>query len=461
MLKNIHRGTKLDDACVILRALSQGEKWGLYKTFTDDTVLCVDDELAHRWVDDGLVSLDIFHKYTDEAPVVFSVSMKTKRLECLSDADSPDSIDDAISFAVSLKTSRKIVGDTVDLSDGIFYEQYSRILPTYEKAKNMDDDVILGKWLTGGVPISVKKLQELQSLMSWTSVPQIKKIITTYGIEDEDLETSYESNDIRRRECIPSGDFTLYGREELTKFFNDHIIDIIRRPDDYAVMGIDFPGSVIMYGPPGSGKTYAAEMLVEFLGWPSYYINSATIGSKYIHETSKKIADIFHKAMENSPSVIVIDEMESFLSTRSDTGDNIYHTEEVGEFLRLLQKAKEKRVLILAMTNMVDNIDDAVKRRGRFDHVIKVDMPSTAEIDALLQKLFRNMPIEKHIQTKKLAETLEGQSMADVSFFVREAGRRTVRARKQVIDQSVIDEVIHEIKEGSKSNKSIGFKTDK
>lgn len=460
MLENIIRGTKLGKGMTVLKKISYGENWCLCKTFANDTILCVKKELANKWIDIGLVPLDIFCKYAGNNDVLLSASMQGKRLESLICADSPDSVEDAISFAMSLKKSRMILGGSVDLSDGIFYEQYSCVLPTYEKKDSLSDDVIMGKWLTGGVPISVKKIQEIQSLMSWTSISQIKKIVTSYGIEDEEMEIDSAKGSNQER-TISTDDFVLYGRKELTDFFNDHIIDIIRYPDEYAVMGIDFPGSVIMYGPPGSGKTYAAEALVDFLGWPSSYINSATIGSKYIHETSKKIADIFHKAMDSAPSIIIIDEMESFLSSRSDVGDNIYHTEEVGEFLRLLQKAKEKRVLILAMTNMVDNIDEAVKRRGRFDHVIKVDMPSVDEIEALLVRLFKNMPIEKVIQTKELAKNLHGQSMADVSFLVKEAGRRTVKARKKFIDQTIIDEVIAEIKKEHESVKSIGFKVDK
>ena len=210
----------------------------------------------------------------------------------------------------------------------------------------------------------MKKLNDIQSLMSWTSIPQIKKIVTICGIEDEEPDFVLPDNPARKTSTVPDGDFILPGRKELMNFFNDHVIDIIRRADDadeYAVMEIDFPGSVIMYGPPGSGKTYAAESLAEFLGWATYYINSGTIGIKYIHETSKKISEIFNAAMKNSPAIIIIDEMETFLSGRSDTGDNIYHTEEVGEFLRLLQKAKDNRILVLATTNMPDIIDEAVK----------------------------------------------------------------------------------------------------
>lgn len=458
MRLNIGRGIKLGEKMVIAEKISGKDLWGIYRTFTNDFALCVDKNLADKWINADLISPDIFTKYNED--MLFSVSMQNKRLEYLPDAESPNSIEDAISFAVSLKKSRDILGDDVDLSESIFYEQYSRILPIYGNTHIVSDDVVLGKWLTGGVPISITKLQDLQTLMSWTSLPQIKKVVLAGGMEVEEFESIIAQNSVVDRRQISEDDFVLYGRKELTDFFNDHVVDIIRRPKEYAIMGIYFPGSIIMYGPPGSGKTYAADALIEFLGWPSFYINSGTIGSKYIHETSKKISDIFNKAMQNSPSIIIIDEMESFLSSRSE--DHIYHTEEVGEFLRLLQKAKDNQVLVIAMTNMVDSIDEAVKRRGRFDHVIKVDMPSKEEIQALLEKLFAKMPINRDVNIEKLAKALQGQSMADVTFLVKEAGRRTVKNRKKEIDQSIVDEVIVEIKKADGKEKSIGFKkTDK
>ncbi|WP_240700857.1 ATP-binding protein, partial [Vibrio sp. F13] len=79
-------------------------------------------------------------------------------------------------------------------------------------------------------------------------------------------------------------------------------------------MGIEGPSSFILYGPPGCGKTYAAEKLVNHLGWPVFKVDSASVASPYIHETSKKISEVFNEAMRCSPSVILIDEMESYTS---------------------------------------------------------------------------------------------------------------------------------------------------
>ena len=458
MLRDIKRGTRLDNEIVVMRKLNCGKDWGIYKSFTNVYIICAHQSIMDKWCHSDLVPFDIFKNIRNTEGLYYSVSMQGKRLEYLPDAQSPNSIEDALT--ISLKNSRSKLGEDVNLGNSIFYEQYSCLLPTYEEEKRVSDDIVLGKWLTGGVQISAKKIKEISELMSWTSVQRIRKVVDTLGIEVEEPCESSVSNEIALRHEISDDDFILFGRKELTEFFNDHVIDIIKHPDEYAVMDIHFPGSIIMYGPPGSGKTYAAEALVEYLGWPSYYINSSTIGSKYIHETSKKISEIFNQAIENAPSVIMIDEMESFLSSRSEDGEHVYHNEEVGEFLRLLQKAKEKKVLILAMTNMINNIDEAIKRRGRFDHVIRVDMPSEAEIYTLLKKLLNKLPMEKNIELGNMAKAMHGKSMADVSFLVKEAGRRTVKKREKKIKQDTINEIIDEINRVNDKSNHIGFKIE-
>lgn len=460
---SVYRGTKLSDGLIVQRAKSKGLGWTICQTFTKDEILLVLEPLLKRWMELHLVTREMFHPLeTDDAKGFFTVSIQGRRLEALADADAPDSLDDAQAFASALRETRRIVGADVPLGSGIYFEQYARLLPTVDKEDTdarMPDDVILGRWLTGGVPISVKKLEEVGHLMTWTSTERIKEIADASGIAVElpKQETVTEQAEAPKHE-LPAEPFKLYGRKKLTEFINDYIIDIIRNSEAYARMGIEFPGAVLLYGPPGSGKTYAAEKVAEYLGWPTFYVNSGTIGSTYIHETSKKISELFTAAMEKAPSVVLIDEMESFLSSRDYSGHNLHHTEEVDEFLRILQKAKEKHVLVLAMTNRLDDIDEAVKRKGRFDHVVEVGMPSKEEIAALLKQQLEDVPADPDIQVDALAKMLEGKSMADVAYLVKEAGRRTVKEKKDRISQDTLASVVKGI-DGGKPKRTIGFQT--
>ncbi len=184
--------------------------------------------------------------------------------------------------------------------------------------------------------------------------------------------------------------FSLPGQPELETFFTEQIIDIVQNQEEYQSMGIDFPSPFVLHGPPGCGKTYAVEALVEYLGWPCYDINSQSIGGIYIHETGMKISRTFETAIQKAPSVVVIDEMDSFLGHRQGAWD--YRIEEANEFLKQIQNAGQKRVLVIGMTNLIEMIDPAFLRKGRFDHVIQMGYPSPQSVRAALEKLLADKP---------------------------------------------------------------------
>ena len=200
------------------------------------------------------------------------------------------------------------------------------------------------------------------------------------------------------------------------------------------MMGIGFPSPVVLHGPPGCGKTYAVERLVEYLGWPCLQIDASSVASPYIHDTSKKIADVFEQAIEQAPSVIVIDEMDAFLADRQSGGEQ-HRVEEVAEFLRRIPQAQQHRVLILGMTNRIDIIDPAILRRGRFDHIVKVDYAREEEVQALLNTLLATLPKEGDLDVEGLARELANRPLSDVTYVVREAARLAARAGQLTLTQ--------------------------
>ena len=131
---------------------------------------------------------------------------------------------------------------------------------------------------------------------------------------------------------------------------------------------------------------------------------------------------MFDKAIDNAPSVLVIDEMEAFLSARElSQGSGQHHVEEVAEFLRRIPDAISKNVLVFAMTNLIDSIDPAILRRGRFDHIIEVKMPAKEEVESLLHHLFKNIPVcddvdYDKISSKQTAENPDGLSLKVVPY---------------------------------------------
>lgn len=468
MLPTLSKRYTVNADIQVSRRLESGSEWALYEVSQHQRMLLVAPSLQEYWNGFGLLPDGAFQQLTvDGINAGYLISAEAFRLESLEGALSPQNLGDAKIFALALKESRKLIGDGVSLHGAIYVEEYMRLLPVADGGEKETDDVLLGKWLTGGVPVSVEAYDEIKPILSWLTPSGFMQIAKAFGIEiqakEEDERFHKEkvaSTELASPE-MPTEAFVLYGRPELAEFFNDYIIDIVRNEEEYKRMGIGFPGAVLLYGPPGSGKTYAVDQLVKYLNWPIYTISSGTIGSPYIHETSKKIAQIFEEAEKNAPAVVVIDEMESFLSNREMSGTNLHHTEEVGEFLRLLQQAQENRVLVVAMTNLLDSIDPAVKRKGRFDHIIEVGVPSVEEIESLLTKLLEKLPKEDELSLHNIAEALEGGSMADVSYLVREAGRLAVKKKTMRVTQEIVDEILDKFDHKEENQHVIGFHVGK
>ena len=469
-------GFKLPDGAKARVALYEGADWQVYETQGGGRALVVYDELGARWQEAGLIddgTLDAF-QFGDHQLRAISCS-PSQTLLPISEAKSPDNKAEALSFALALKATRDIDSESA-LQDALYVEKITRLLPTYSISSQAEDDVVLGYWLTGGASIPATSFRRLRQTMSWLGASHLKDVVQAAGFEVAEVmplerkplapaekteaAPAEKVDEVKRAEPEPNKVFELAGRPELEAFFNEHIVDIILHRDRYKALGIEFPSAVILHGPPGCGKTFAVDRLVDFLGWPSFQIDASSVASPYIHETSKKVAQVFDKAMENAPSVLVIDEMEAFLADR-EMGSGHHRVEEVAEFLRRIPEAVKNDVLIIAMTNRIEMIDPAIQRRGRFDHVIKVDFASEVEVQALLDKLLSSLPKESDVDSKPLAKELAGRPLSDVSFVVREGARLAARSGKERLDQASLLAALRSSpareREGGESKRRIGF----
>lgn len=476
------KGFELADGSKIRSLLYAGEEWQIYDTNGSNNILLTRPELGRKWENVGLLDESLLRNVAFGSESFRSLSSPKKfTLSAVENGNSPESKVDALAFAFALKESRKLSRDA-SFHDAVYVEQYSRLLPAWTLTPYVDDRVVLGTWISGGVVISTESFRRLTALTGWMPVSDLADIVKAAGFSvpaDAGLLAKRKPASqakpvakvtVAREAAEPEQQespekpaavkvFKLPGRPQLEVFFNEHVIDIIFNAEKYQAMGINFPSAIVLHGPPGCGKTYAVERLVEFIDWPSYSLDSNSVGSPYIHETSKKISEVFGKAIDGAPSVIVIDEMESFLSDRrSGSSSGLHHVEEVAEFLRRIPEAIKSNVLIIAMTNMIEMIDPAILRRGRFDHIIEVGMPSREEVASLVDSLLCKLPKASGLNVDKVLDALTGKALSDTAFVIREAARLAAKAGKAELDQQSIDTALSSLPKGpQKNSRRIGF----
>jgi cell division protease FtsH len=427
----------------------EGAAWQIVGTQGDGRALVVEADLARRWTESGLLDAGVFHRFAFGDREFAALTSATNHMLCpVFDSRSPNTKNEALAFALALRATREIDKES-PLQDAIYVEKYSRLLPTHSISSRIDDDVVLGYWLTGGATVSVKSARRIRHMLSWMTSAQLAEVLTAAGVGTANSSADQGDSLPKQRperkgtgQQVSSsggderdgGTFRLPGRPELETFFNEHIVDIVTHRERYKALGIDFPSAVVLHGPPGCGKTFAVERLVDFLGWPSVQIEASSVASPYIHETTRKVAEVFDKAMKSAPSVLIIDEMDAFLADRQ-MGSGHHRVEEVAEFLRRIPEATRNEVLVVAMTNRLELIDPAILRRGRFDHVINVGYASTEEIRSLLDKLLADIPKADDVDSAPLATALAGRPLSDVAFVIREGARLAARHGRGQLDQ--------------------------
>jgi cell division protease FtsH len=439
-------GFAIDEKHSIRRIKFEGVDWQLYDLTHLSSILIINETMLSKWVSAKFISENTFKRLdfgsekffyyiagTDKllSPLSYQSHSASNTYYC----KAPSNENELNVIADAFKNSRAINKD-VSLHDGIYIEELGIILPTYSISTPINDDVVFGSWVTGGVPVSINSVRRILSLTKGFNSSDLENAISRSGIGPVVLNKKPLAVVLN---STKPDKFSLPGRPYLENFFNEHIIDIIQNPDSYKALGIEFPSAIILHGPPGCGKTFAVEKLVEYLNWPCFQIDSSSVGSSYIHGTSKKVAEMFDVAIKNAPSILVIDEMESFLADREmGSGSSHHRVEEVAEFLRRIPEAIKNKVLIIAMTNRISMIDPAIRRRGRFDHIIEVNMASEAEVYSLLKSELGKLPCSNDVDLKILSHELQGRPLSDISFTIREAARLAAKNRSLSITQELL-----------------------
>ena len=208
----------------------------------------------------------------------------------------------------------------------------------------------------------------------------------------------------------------------------------LRHPELFVRLGIEPHSGVLLYGPPGCGKTLLAKVLASESDANMFSINGPEIMNKYYGETEAKLRDIFKEAKENSPSIIFIDEIDAIAPKREEAYGDV-EKRVVAQLLALMDGLTDRgNVIVLGATNRPDSVDPALRRPGRFDREMEISVPNADGRLEVMEIHTRGMPISSDVNLKILSSELNGYTGADMKSLCREAAMRSIRRYLPEID---------------------------
>lgn len=255
-----------------------------------------------------------------------------------------------------------------------------------------------------------------------------KRPVLTGGNEDDNRKTD---SPVKAEKATGDGFKAIAGMDELKQRLTEDVIEPLNNPEEYRRYDVTIPNGMLLYGPPGCGKTFFAKHFAEEVGFSFMMVTPATLKSRWVNATQENIAAMFKEAKENAPTIIFIDEMNELVPNRQSDVHEMSRSA-VNEMLAQMNCTGENGVFIIGATNYPDMIDPAIMRAGRLDRKYYIGPPDAAARKALFKLYLKTRPFDFGIDYDLLSEKTNGYVSADIQMIVNDASRTALRLHSKI-----------------------------
>lgn len=221
------------------------------------------------------------------------------------------------------------------------------------------------------------------------------------------------------------------GMEDLKRQMREEVLEPLHNPEEYRRYGVTIPNGMLLYGPPGCGKTFFAKHFAEEAGFNFMCITPATLKSRYVNATQENIAKMFKEAEENAPTIIFIDEFNEIVPNRDGDVHEMSRSA-VNEMLAQMDRTGEKGVFVIGATNYPNMIDPAILRAGRLDKKYYIGVPDKEARAAIFKLYLTKRPYDFGLDYGALADLTENYVSADIQLIINRASLNALHKKSKI-----------------------------